>query len=58
MAILKIVHVPRLSTQRHIERIYSTFEMLLENEKEYKNMSGAVNPYGYGHACERIADIW
>ena len=27
------------------------------NEEAYKKMSGAVNPYGDGHACERIADI-
>ncbi|WP_256377648.1 hypothetical protein [Oribacterium sp. NK2B42] len=23
----------------------------------YEKMSGACNPYGDGHACERIADI-
>lgn len=39
------------------EVIYSTFKNLLENEEEYKRMSKAVNPYGDGHACERIADI-
>lgn len=39
------------------EMIYSTFKLLLENEEEYKKMSKAVNPYGDGHACERIADI-
>ena len=39
------------------EVIYSTFKMLLENEEEYKKMSNACNPYGDGHACERIADI-
>lgn len=39
------------------EVIYSTFKLLLEDEEEYKKMSGAVNPYGDGHACERIADI-
>lgn len=39
------------------EVIYNSFKMLLENEEEYKKMSGAVNPYGDGHACERIADI-
>ncbi len=37
--------------------IYSTFKLLLENEEEYKKMSQACNPYGDGHACERIADI-
>lgn len=39
------------------EVIYNTFKMLLENEDEYKKMSNASNPYGDGHACERIADI-
>lgn len=39
------------------ETIYNAFTELLENEEEYKMMSHAVNPYGDGHACERIADI-
>ncbi|MBQ6148012.1 MAG: UDP-N-acetylglucosamine 2-epimerase (non-hydrolyzing) [Oscillospiraceae bacterium] len=39
------------------ETIYSSFKLLLENEVEYENMSIACNPYGDGHACERIADI-
>ena len=39
------------------EKIYSTFKMLLENPVEYDKMSKACNPYGDGHACERIADI-
>ena len=39
------------------ETIYKTFKLLLENEEEYKRMSQACNPYGDGHACERIADI-
>ncbi|MCR5248641.1 MAG: UDP-N-acetylglucosamine 2-epimerase [Paludibacteraceae bacterium] len=38
------------------ETIYSTFK-LLENKEEYEKMSKACNPYGDGHACERIADI-
>lgn len=37
--------------------IYSTFKLLLEDENEYRKMSQACNPYGDGHACERIADI-
>ena len=37
--------------------IYETFKTLLENEEEYKKMSHASNPYGDGHASERIADI-
>ena len=39
------------------EMIYSTFKLLLENKEEYNKMSHACNPYGDGHACERIADI-
>lgn len=39
------------------EYIYSNFKLLLENEEEYHKMSHASNPYGDGHACERIADI-
>lgn len=39
------------------ELIYNTFKMLLENKNEYEKMSKACNPYGDGHACERIADI-
>ncbi len=39
------------------EVIYREFKNLLENEEEYHRMSYASNPYGDGHACERIADI-
>ena len=39
------------------EKIYDEFSRLLSDEKEYKAMSKASNPYGDGHACERIADI-
>ena len=39
------------------EKIYSTFKMLLDDKNEYEKMSKACNPYGDGHACERIADI-
>lgn len=39
------------------EYIYNNFKLLLENEEEYHKMSHASNPYGDGHACERIADI-
>lgn len=37
--------------------IYNNFKELLENEEVYLQMSHAANPYGDGHACERIADI-
>ena len=39
------------------EVIYSNFKELLEDESAYKRMSQASNPYGDGHACERIADV-
>ena len=39
------------------ETIYHSFKLLLENREEYEKMSHACNPYGDGHACERIADI-
>lgn len=39
------------------QTIYDNFKILLENKAEYEKMSHAANPYGDGHACERIADI-
>lgn len=39
------------------EFIYNTFTELLEDHESYEKMSHACNPYGDGHACERIADI-
>ena len=39
------------------EVIYNEFTNLLDNEEKYAKMAKAVNPYGDGHACERIADI-
>jgi len=39
------------------DTIYNAFTELLENEEAYEKMSQACNPYGDGHACERIADI-
>ena len=37
--------------------IYDNFKMLLENNEMYEKMSHSCNPYGDGHACERIADV-
>ena len=37
--------------------IYDNFKILLDDRAEYEKMSRAANPYGDGHACERIADI-
>ena len=39
------------------EVIYSEFTNLLNNQAAYDAMSKASNPYGDGHACERIAEI-
>ena len=39
------------------ETIYKEFSRLLSDKDEYETMSKASNPYGDGHACERIADI-
>lgn len=39
------------------ETIYNEFSRLLSDKEEYEAMSKASNPYGDGHACERIADI-
>lgn len=39
------------------EVIYKNFKDLLENKDSYDKMARANNPYGDGHACERIADI-
>lgn len=37
--------------------IYQNFNTLLKNQDEYLKMSKSKNPYGDGHASERIADI-
>lgn len=39
------------------ETIYNEFSRLLSDKSEYDVMSKASNPYGDGHACERIADV-
>lgn len=39
------------------ETIYSEFKRLLEDRAAYDAMSKASNPYGDGHASERIADV-
>ena len=39
------------------EDVYSLAKELLTNKKVYNEMSKASNPYGDGHASERIADI-
>lgn len=39
------------------DTIYNEFKLLLENREEYYKMAHASNPYGDGHACERIFEI-
>ena len=39
------------------EVIYEEFNKLLTDKEEYRKMSNASNPYGDGHASERIIDI-
>lgn len=39
------------------EIIYQNFRKLLEDKAAYDAMAKASNPYGDGHACERIADV-
>lgn len=39
------------------ETIYQAFKELLMDPAAYEKMSKASNPYGDGHACERIADV-
>lgn len=39
------------------DTIYEEFSRLLNDPQAYNQMKEASNPYGDGHACERIADI-
>lgn len=39
------------------EKIYKEFKTLITNKKKYLKMHKASNPYGDGHACERISKI-
>ena len=39
------------------EVIYNEFTRLLSDRHAYEAMAKASNPYGDGHACERIAEI-
>lgn len=39
------------------KNIYAEFHKLLTDKSAYNKMAHASNPYGDGHACERIADI-
>ena len=41
----------------HYDRIVQELSRLLDSESAYTQMSHAVNPYGDGQACRRIADV-
>lgn len=36
------------------EKIYQEAKKLFDNKEAYQSMANAINPYGDGHACERI----
>jgi UDP-N-acetylglucosamine 2-epimerase (non-hydrolysing) len=38
-----------------VDRIVAEATRLLEDQDEYTRMTRVHNPYGDGHACERIA---
>ena len=38
-------------------KIINEASLLLENPLYYNKMSQAINPYGDGHACERIVNV-
>ena len=37
--------------------IYNAAKTLFDNQEAYNTMAHAVNPYGDGHASERIVDV-
>jgi len=39
------------------QRIINEVTMLIEKNEHYMTMSKANNPYGDGHACNRIIDV-
>ena len=39
------------------ESVYQAGSLLLRDEKQYQRMSCAINPYGDGHASEKITEI-
>lgn len=39
------------------EKIFTEANVLLNNSEEYEKMAHAVNPYGDGHASERIVEL-
>ena len=41
----------------HENVIFEEFNKLLSDKNVYNSMAHAANPYGDGHACERIAEI-
>ena len=40
-----------------LENIYQETKMLLSDSRAYSRMASAINPYGDGHAAERILSV-
>lgn len=58
--LLKDNHITIFYNRKKIvlkDSIYENAKLLLTNREEYDKMARAVNPYGDGHASERIARI-
>ena len=43
--------------RKRLQTIINNVTKLLSDEKAYKAMANAVNPYGDGKACQRISQI-
>lgn len=39
------------------EKIYKGIQSLLTDQNKYTKMSRAINPYGDGHACDKIVEV-
>lgn len=39
------------------ENVFNEIDLLVNNSEEYNKMAKAVNPYGDGHAAERIVEV-
>ena len=50
-----VLYLQMMLQIRHIQEFY--LEKIVDIKEEYAKMAKAVNPYGDGRACERIADI-
>ena len=53
----KIKNIFIIAVLLSLIHIYKNFKELLESGESYNKMAHAVNPYGDGKTCKRIADI-